>query len=74
MEIVMTNKNGQELATSLFSGCLMCSEVFFLICGSSPDHFRCHNEGGFRVFPKFTIDNLCKTFQVVIIIPFPTFC
>ena len=39
MEIDMTNKNGQELATSLFSGCLMCSEVFFLICGSSPDHF-----------------------------------
>ena len=66
----MRNKRSQKLVTSPFSGCQICSKIFF--SDSSPDLFDALIQRFNRVIPKITIGNLRKKFHDVIMIPFLT--
>ena len=67
MKIIIKNKRGLELVTCPFSSCQTYSEV-------------CHHlaisdtliQSGFSIIPKNSINNLCKPFHDIIIIPIST--
>ena len=67
---IMKNKRDLELAISLFLGCQKF-RIFFLVI-----HHLAISEAliqrSFWVTLKITTGNLCKSFHVVIIIPFLT--
>lgn len=72
MEIVMRNKKGLKLFSSLYAGCQIYSRIFYFAVHHLPI-FNALIQGGSRVFLKITTNNLCKPFHDALIIPFSTF-